>query len=102
MRNLDTAPCGFVLPTSRGRFFADFVAERVDGRVALLEFKGAHLVNDPYEIEKSQVGALWASTSGKRAVFGWLTMAQDDKGLAQQLDAALAWTKSRQAFSFRF
>ncbi|MBU6466925.1 MAG: type III restriction endonuclease subunit R, partial [Burkholderiales bacterium] len=89
VRNLDTAPCGFALPTSRGRFFADFVAELVDGRVALLEFKGAHLVSDPYEIEKSQVGALWARTSGGRAVFGWLTMAQGGKNLAQQLDAAL-------------
>ena len=86
VRNLDTAPCGFALPTSRGRFFADFVAELVDGRVALLEFKGAHLVNDPYEIEKSQVGKLWAHTSGGRAVFGWLTL----KEMTQQLDAVLA------------
>ncbi|QYY25566.1 DEAD/DEAH box helicase family protein [Diaphorobacter sp. MNS-0] len=86
LRNLDTAPCGFGLPTSRGRFYADFVAELVDGRVALLEFKGAHLQNDPYEIEKRQVGELWARASGGRAVFGWLTI----DGLAQQLDAALA------------
>ncbi|QIL42769.1 DEAD/DEAH box helicase family protein [Acidovorax sp. HDW3] len=86
VRNLDTAPCGFALPTSRGRFFADFVAELVDGRVALLEYKGAHLQNDPYEIEKSQVGALWARKSGGRALFGWLTQ----QALAQQLDAVLA------------
>ena len=89
VRNLDTAPCGFALPTSRGRFFADFVAELVDGRVAVLEFKGAHLVNDPYEIEKSQVGALWAQASAGRAVFGWLTMQQDGLNVAQQLDAVL-------------
>lgn len=84
VRNLDTAPCGFGLPTSRGRFYADFVAELVDGRVALLEFKGL-LQHDPYELEKRQVGELWARTSGGRAVFGWLTI----DGLAQQLDAAL-------------
>ncbi len=89
VRNLDTAPCGFALPTSRGRFFADFVAELQDGRVALLEFKGAHLVNDPYEIEKSQVGALWAKASAGRAVFGWLTQAQQGLDVAQQLDAVL-------------
>ena len=86
VRNLDTAPCGFALPTSRGRFFPDFVAELLDGRVAVLEFKGAHLQNDPYEIEKRQVGELWARTSGGQAVFAWLTF----DGLAQQLDAALA------------
>ena len=85
VRNLDTAPCGFALPTSRGRFFADFVAQLVDGRVAVLEFKGAHLLNDPYEIEKSQVGELWAQASDGRAVFGWLTI----KDMAQQLDAVL-------------
>lgn len=89
VRNLDTAPGGFALPTSRGRFFADFVAELQDGRVALLEFKGAHLVNDPYEIEKSQVGALWAKASAGRAVFGWLTQAQQGLDVAQQLDAVL-------------
>ena len=55
------------------------MAELVDGRVALLEYKGAHLQNDPYEIEKSQVGALWAQTSGGRAVFGWLTKQQGGK-----------------------
>ncbi|MDD2544896.1 MAG: DEAD/DEAH box helicase family protein [Burkholderiaceae bacterium] len=90
VRNLDTAPCGFGLPTSRGRFYADFVAELLDGRVAVLEFKGAHLQNDPYEIEKRQVGELWAETSQGRALFGWLTMVQDGKSLAQQLDAVLA------------
>lgn len=90
VRNLDTAPCGFGLPTSRGRFYADFVAELADGRVALLEYKGAHLLNDPYEIEKSQVGALWGQASGGRAVFGWLTRQQAGKSLAQQLDALLA------------
>ena len=89
IRNLDTAPCGFALPTSRGRFFADFVAQLVDGRVAVLEFKGAHLVNDPYEIEKSQVGALWAQASAGRAVFGWLTMERHGQDMAQQLDALL-------------
>ena len=89
-RLLDTAPCGFGEPTSRGRFYADFVAELVDGRVAVLEYKGAHLLNDPYEIEKSQVGALWAQTSAGRAVFGWLTKQQGGKNLAQQLDAVLA------------
>ena len=89
VRNLDSAPCGFALPTSRGRFFADFVAELQDGRVALLEFKGAHLASDPYEIEKSQAGALWADASGGRAVFGWLTQAQQGRDVAQQLDAVL-------------
>jgi len=89
VRNLDTAPCGFALPTSRGRFFPDFVAELRDGRVAALEFKGAHLLNDPYEIEKRQVGERWAAASGGRAVFGWLTQNRDGVGTEAQLNQAL-------------
>ena len=90
VRNLTTAPCGFALPTSRGRFYADFVAELVDGRVALLEFKGEHIADTPYDMEKTQIGALWASASKGRAVFSRLTMAQSGKTLAQQLDEVLA------------
>jgi type III restriction enzyme len=40
VRNLDTAPCGFSLATSRGRFYPDFVAELLDGRIAVVEYKG--------------------------------------------------------------
>ncbi|MFN7152507.1 MAG: hypothetical protein ACK4OE_02365 [Acidovorax sp.] len=68
----------------------NLMSELVDGRVALLEYKGAHLLSDPYEIEKSQVGALWAQASGGRAVFGWLTKQQDGQGLPQQINAVLA------------
>ena len=84
VRNLDTAlrlwPAHIAW-----RFYADFVAELADGRVALLEFKGL-LQHEPYELEKRQVGELWARSSGGKAVFGWLTF----EGLAQQLDNALA------------
>jgi type III restriction enzyme len=90
VRNLDTAPCGFALPTSKGRFFPDFVAELMDGRVAVLEFKGAHLLNDPYEIEKRLVGERWGQTSNGRAVFAWLTQTRDGLTTAAQLDRALA------------
>ncbi|MBK8072677.1 MAG: DEAD/DEAH box helicase family protein [Ramlibacter sp.] len=86
VRNLDTAPCGFALPTSRGRFYPDFVAQLKDGRVAVIEFKGAHLANDPYEIEKRQIGELWARNSEGRALFGWAMMERSGLSLSQQLD----------------
>ena len=89
VRNLDVAPAGFWLPTSRHRFFADFVAELTDGRIALLEYKGAHLAGAA-ETEKRQIGELWARQSGGRAVFGWLMQTQQGQSLAQQLDAVLA------------
>ncbi|MEO6320331.1 MAG: type III restriction endonuclease subunit R, partial [Polaromonas sp.] len=90
VRNLVTAPCGFSLTTSKGRFFPDFVAELLDGRVAVVEYKGAHLLNDPYEIEKRQVGALWARKSQARCLFGQIALQRDGLGMAGQLDALLA------------
>lgn len=89
VRNLVTAPCGFSLTTSRGRFFPDFVAELLDGRVAVVEYKGAHLLNDPYEMEKRQVGALWARKSQSRCLFGQIVRQQGGLGMAGQLDALL-------------
>jgi type III restriction enzyme len=89
VRNLDTAPCGFWLPTSKGRFFPDFVAELTDGRIAVIEFKGAHLTSEPYEIEKKQVGLLWAGASQGKAVFDWALMLRDGLSLSQQLDKLL-------------
>ena len=96
VRNLDTAPCGFALATSRGRFFPDFVAELVDRpglptrRIAVVEYKGAHLLSDPYEVEKRQVGELWARTSGGRCLFGYLVKDRAGLGLAAQMEALFA------------
>jgi type III restriction enzyme len=90
VRNLDTAPCGFWLPTSKGRFFPDFVVELTNGRIVVIEFKGAHLTSDPYEIEKKQVGLLWAGASQGKAVFDWALMTQGGLSLSQQLDRLLA------------
>jgi len=89
VRNLTTAPCGFALATSRGRFFPDFVAELVDGRVAVVEYKGAHLLNDPYEIEKRHIGELWARKSQGRCMFGQIAKERDGVGMSGQLDALL-------------
>lgn len=90
VRNLTTTPCGFALATSRGRFFPDFVAELLDGRVAVVEYKGAHLLNDPYEIEKRQIGELWALKSQGRCLFGQIAMQRDGVGMSGQLDTLLA------------
>lgn len=89
IRNLDTAPYGFALATSRGRFFPDFVAELVDGRIAVIEYKGAHLLNDPYEIEKRQIGELWARQSKGLCLFGQVVLQRDGVNMSGQLDSLL-------------
>lgn len=85
VRNLDREP-GFWLPTSKGRFFPDFVAELIDGRIAVIEYKGAHLRNDPYEIEKRQVGELWAASSGGKCVFSFVYLEEGGLNIEAQLD----------------
>ena len=68
IRNLDFAP-GFWLPTSRGKFYPDFVVELKDGRMAVVEYKGQHLRSEPYEIEKRAIGQMWARKSDGRCTF---------------------------------
>lgn len=76
IRNLDFAP-GFWLPTSRGKFYPDFIVELMDGSVAVLEYKGQFLRSDPYEIEKREVGLLWAKRSSKKCRFEFVFKRSD-------------------------
>ena len=90
VRNLDSDPvAGFWLPTSAGRFYPDFVCELADGRVFVAEYKGEHLRTVPKEIEKSQVGRVWAAASDGTAVFATLFKQERGMNLAQQIDEAL-------------
>lgn len=88
VRNLEQEPFGYCLPTSRGRFFPDFIAELEDGRLALIEYKGGHLRNDPYEIEKRKVGELWAASSGGKCVFSFVYLEDGGMNIEGQLDRA--------------
>ncbi len=89
VRNLDREP-GFWLPVARGRFFPDFVLELADGRIAVIEYKGAHLRNDPQEIEKRQVGELWAKNSGGKCVFRFVYLDDNGMNMKVQLDKAFS------------
>ncbi|MBE2244756.1 MAG: DEAD/DEAH box helicase family protein [Burkholderiaceae bacterium] len=90
VRNLDSDPvAGFWLPTSAGRFYPDFVCELNDGRVFVAEYKGEHLRTVPREIEKGQVGRVWAEASGGKALFAMLYKHERGMNVAQQIDAAL-------------
>jgi type III restriction enzyme len=90
VRNLDSEPVyAFWLPTSAGRFYPDFVCELDDGRVFVAEYKGDHLRNVPKEIEKGQVGRLWAERSSGRAVFAMLFRMERGMSVSQQIEGAL-------------
>lgn len=90
VRNLDSDPkAGFWLPISSGRFYPDFVCELLDGRLLVVEYKGEHLRTVPKEIEKGEVGRLWADRSSGRALFAMVFKVEGGMDMRQQLDAAL-------------
>lgn len=65
VRNLERQPeTSFWLPTSTDRFYPDFVAELLDGRLLVVEYKGAHLYGNADSREKRDIGLVWARESG--------------------------------------
>ncbi|MBV2209639.1 MAG: DEAD/DEAH box helicase family protein [Thermomonas sp.] len=82
VRNVERKPGAFSLPTSKMRFYPDFLLRMEDGRMLVVEYKGAHLYNDPDQVEKRRIGELWARRAGKG--FGFVMPKQKDWGAIQQ------------------
>lgn len=71
VRNVDRKPNAFWLQLPGGRFYPDFVAMLTDGRIAVIEYKGAHLKEEA--AQKRLIGELWAEASGGQCVFAMPT-----------------------------
>lgn len=69
IRNVAKHPNSFWLPTSTDKFYPDFVALLNDGRILVVEYKGAHLIDNADTKEKAAIGALWQSKSGSKGLF---------------------------------
>ncbi|MDZ7857503.1 DEAD/DEAH box helicase [Sphaerotilus sp.] len=54
----------FWLPTATGYFYPDFVAELIDGRVMVIEYKGGQLATNDDSRHKAQIGEHWAAQTG--------------------------------------
>ena len=67
VRNLARKTSSFKLQTSTDYFYPDFICQLEDGRVVVIEYKGAHLFADAEE--KRMVGAVWAGRSGGKCLF---------------------------------
>ncbi len=68
MRNIANQPAfSFRLPLADGYFYPDSVAELKDGRILVVEYKGAHLVEGAQE--KLNIGQLWEQKSNGRGLF---------------------------------
>ena len=81
VRNLEKDIRAFRLPlsgVSGNWFYPDFVAMLTDGRILVVEYKGAHLKN-PQTDEKDLIGQTWQNKSKGKGLFlmAWKT---DDQG----------------------
>ncbi|MBP6507903.1 MAG: DEAD/DEAH box helicase family protein [Opitutaceae bacterium] len=70
VRNLERQPeRSFWLPTATDRFYPDFVCKLKDGRILVLEYKGADRWSNDDSKEKRRLGELWANRSGGSCLF---------------------------------
>lgn len=88
VRNLDRshhADHAFWLRRPHGRFFPDFVAELMDERYLVVEYKDAH-EQDAEEQEKRRAGEMWQAAAPNEVAFVWATK----NDWQDQIDAAVA------------
>jgi type III restriction enzyme len=71
-RNTVRQPNSFWLQSSPNKFYPDFVCQLNDGRILVVEYKGAMLAHDPEEQQKKLIGELWADRSGGSCLFAWV------------------------------
>ena len=69
VRNTSRQPHSFWLQTSSDKFYPDFVALLNDGRVMVIEYKGAPYFTNDDSKEKRLIGELWAERSGGKCLF---------------------------------
>ena len=85
VRNIVRGSHSYWLPTSTDRFYPDFVAELTDGRMLVLEYKGAHLANTEDTAEKANIGARLEEISGGNIVF-WMAERAKDPDFPARMD----------------
>lgn len=70
VRNLERQPeFSFWIQTATDKFYPDFVCKLKDGRVLVVEYKGADRYSNDDSKEKKMLGELWAASSGGACLF---------------------------------
>ncbi len=85
IRNVARHPNSFWLPTATDKFYPDFVAQLDDGRLLVVEYKGAHLADNADTGEKRTIGKLWEEKSGGRGLFLVVEKEVDGTDMRDQL-----------------
>ncbi len=86
IRNVARHPNSFWLPTATDKFYPDFVALLNDGRLLVVEYKGAHLAEGTDTNEKRTIGALWERESKGMGFFIIAEKMVHGKDVWQQLE----------------
>ena len=90
IRNVARHPESFWLPTSTGKFYPDFVALLNDGRLLIVEYKGAHIAEGSDTAEKRTIGALWEQRSNGQGLFIVTEKSVNGKAVHRQLTEKIA------------
>lgn len=86
IRNLDSQPhTAFKMPLAKGWFYPDFVAMLEDGRIFVIEYKGAHLIDLKHTQQKDSVGQLWEEKSDGKGLFLMVEKEKDGLGVYEQI-----------------
>ncbi len=85
IRNVARHPNSFWLPTLTDKFYPDFVVQMEDGRLLIVEYKGAHIVEGSDTAEKRTVGELWEQRSDGKGLFIVVEKTVDGKDMRAQL-----------------
>ena len=85
VRNVARHQASFWLPTATDKFYPDFVAQLEDGRLLVVEYKGAHIADSSDTAEKRAIGELWQRTSNGKGVFVLVERSVNGRDMRQQL-----------------
>lgn len=85
IRNVARHPNSFWLPTATDKFYPDFVAQLEDGRLLVVEYKGAHIADGPDTAEKRTIGQLWERKTGGKGVFVVVEKTVDGRDMRAQM-----------------
>jgi type III restriction enzyme len=94
VRNLPRSDFSFRLPTAKDNFYPDFVAELMDGRLLVVEYKGEGYKTNDDSRDKKLVGEYWAKVTGNLFL---MAVEKDEQGrdVTQQVAAVIGpWVKA--------
>ena len=85
IRNVARHPASFWLPTATDKFYPDFVSLLNDGRLLVVEYKGAHIADGTDAAEKRTIGELWEHKGAGQGLFIIAEKSVNGRDIYQQL-----------------